>query len=140
MSDNLLNGRDFLPELTFSASRSSGPGGQHVNKVSTKVELRFRVMDSILLSEEEKELVIEKLAGRINKEGEIVLTSQRERTQLRNKEVVLEKFYILLTRALSRRKRRKPTKPSMAMKELRLKEKRDQAKKKESRGNICFDV
>ena len=125
--------RDFTGELHFSASRSSGPGGQHVNKVSTKMELRFHVASSALLSDAEKELIAEKLANRINTAGELVLVSQSERSQLQNREKVTEKFYTLLTRALTPRKKRTPTKPSRASKEERLEIKRQQSEKKERR-------
>ena len=125
-----LSYRNFEPELIFSASRSSGPGGQNVNKVSTKMELRFHVMNSLLLSQEEKDLILEKLAKRISQEGELRLVSQSERTQLKNKERVIEKFYDLLSKALMPRKKRKPTKPTAAAKEKRLEEKRMQAEKK----------
>ena len=122
--------RDFSSEFHFSASRSSGPGGQNVNKVSTKVELRFHVASSSLLSDEEKELLLEKLAKKINSQGELIIVSQTERSQIKNKEKVIGKFYALLTRALTPRKKRKPTKPSLASKEERLEEKRNQAEKK----------
>ncbi len=130
---NGLYERDFTGELNFSASRSSGPGGQHVNKVSTKMELRFHVASSALLSDDEKAVISEKLAARINMAGELVLVSQSERSQLQNKEKVLEKFYLLLVRALTPRKKRKPTKPSRASKEERLEVKRQQSEKKERR-------
>ena len=132
----MLNNRDFSCELHFSASRSSGPGGQNVNKVNTKVELRFHVASSTLLSDEEKILLIEKLVKKINSEGELILVSQTERSQMKNKEKVIEKFYSLLTRALTPRKKRKPTKPSQASKEERLEEKRMQAQKKERRRRV----
>lgn len=128
--------RDFTGELHFSASRSSGPGGQHVNKVNTKIELRFHVASSGLLSEAEKLLVAEKLASRINAAGELVLVSQSERSQLQNKEKVTGKFYLLLARALTPRKKRTLTKPSKASKEERLEEKRQQSEKKERRGQV----
>jgi len=130
-----LEERDFTCELHFSASRSSGPGGQHVNKVSTKMELRFHVVSSALLSEEEKVLIAEKLANRINAAGELVLVSQSERSQLQNKEKVTQKFYSLLLRALTPRKKRTPTKPSGASKEERLEIKRQLSEKKERRRN-----
>ena len=104
-----------------------------MNKVNTKVELRFHVLDSMLLSSEEKELIVEKLAKRINQDGELVLVSQSERTQLKNKEKVIEKFYQLLVRALTPQKKRKPTKPSLESIEKRLEEKRLQSEKKERR-------
>jgi ribosome-associated protein len=131
----ILNDRDFTNELHFSASRSSGPGGQNVNKVNTKVELRFSIPGSILLSDEEKELVMEKLKKKINSEGELILVSQAERSQLKNKEKVVGKFYILLSRALTPRKKRRPTKPSQASKEERLETKRKKAEKKDRRKN-----
>ncbi|MBC8314678.1 MAG: aminoacyl-tRNA hydrolase [Bacteroidales bacterium] len=136
MPIDILNSRDFSSEFSFSASRSSGPGGQHVNKVSTKVELRFDVKKSLLLTPEEKELILEKLVNKINQEGELVLVSQRSRTQLKNKEKVIEKFYELLTGALTPRKKRKPTKLSPEAKEKRLEEKRAQAEKKERRKKV----
>jgi len=133
MATDPINGRDFTPELVFSASRSSGPGGQNVNKVSTKMELRFHVTGSALLSAGEKELLMEKLGSRINKEGELVLVSQSGRSQLSNKEIVTGKFYDLLTKALTPRKKRKPTKPSLAAREKRLEDKRIRSEKKEQR-------
>jgi len=128
--------RNFLTELHFSASRSSGPGGQNVNKVSTRMELRFDVAGSLLLTDQEKELILEKLAARINSAGELIVVSQSERTQLQNKEKVIEKFYALITRALTPRKQRKPTRPSVASKEARLEEKRQQGEKKERRNRV----
>jgi ribosome-associated protein len=129
----MLNERDFSSELHFSASRSSGPGGQNVNKVNTKVELRFHIASSSLLSDEEKAMLLVKLEKKINNEGELIIVSQTERSQIKNKEKVIEKFYALLTRALTPRKKRKPTKPSLASKEERLESKRQQSEKKERR-------
>ncbi|MCX6276732.1 MAG: alternative ribosome rescue aminoacyl-tRNA hydrolase ArfB [Bacteroidetes bacterium] len=131
--DKNLSDRDFGREFKFSASRSSGPGGQNVNKVSTKMELRFHLASSALLSDAEKELIAEKLASRINAAGELALVSQSERSQLQNKEKVVEKFYLLLKRALTPRKNRKLTKPSRASKEERLEIKRQLSEKKERR-------
>ncbi len=125
--------RDFSNELHYSASRSSGPGGQNVNKVSSKVELRFHVASSVLLSDAEKEMIKEKLATRINAAGELILVSQVERSQLKNKERVTEKFYLLVSRALTPRKKRKATKPSAASREERLETKRRQSEKKARR-------
>jgi len=133
---SVISGRDFGPELVFAFSRSSGPGGQNVNKVSTKVELRFIVRESALLSDEEKTLLVSKLASRINRKGELHLVSQSERSQLKNKEVVIEKFYALLARALAPKKKRKRSRPSAASKEKRLETKRMTAQKKEQRSRI----
>jgi ribosome-associated protein len=128
--------RDFSNELHLSASRSSGPGGQHVNKVSTRMELRFHVPGSLLLTDAEKELILEKLANRINAAGELILVSQAERSQVQNREKVIEKFYTLITRALTLRKKRKPTQPSRASNEERLEEKRQQGEKKARRNKL----
>jgi ribosome-associated protein len=133
MLKDILKDRDFSSEFTFTASRSSGPGGQNVNKVSSKIELRFNVTESKLLTGEEKEIIQSKLASKINSEGEIILVAQSERSQLMNKEKVIEKFYLLIAKALTPVKKRKPTKPSKAAKEKRLEEKRMQAEKKDRR-------
>lgn len=130
MSEDPVRNRDFSPELVFTASRSSGPGGQHVNKVSTKVELRFHVLNSGLLSQDEKELILEKLPKKISRDGELILVSQSERTQLKNREKVTQKFYTLLRKVLTPRKQRKATKSSPEAKEKRMEEKRKQSEKK----------
>jgi ribosome-associated protein len=98
MQTTPLNNRDFQSEFQFSASRSGGPGGQNVNKVSSKVELRFNVLNSNLLDETEKKIIQEKLGSRINNNGELIMVSQSERSQLKNKEKVVERFYLLLSK------------------------------------------
>lgn len=133
MLSDILKGRDLSPEFTFTASRSSGPGGQHVNKVSTKIELRFNVKESAFLTAEEKEIILSKLANKINSESELILVAQSDRSQLKNKENAIEKFYALLAKALTPVKKRKPTKPSRAAREKRLEEKRIRSEKKERR-------
>jgi len=124
---------DLSSECIFAASRSSGPGGQNINKVNTKVELRFNITDSKILNDSEKELLLEKLASRINQEGLLILSSQSERSQLKNKEKVLEKLHKLVLNALKPKKKRKVSKPSQAAIENRLKEKHKNAEKKASR-------
>jgi ribosome-associated protein len=136
MFKDILQGRNFSPEFTFTATRSSGPGGQNVNKVSTKVELRFDVIGSALLSAEEKEIILLKLAKKINSEGELILIDQTDRSQLKNKEKVVDKFYTLLAKALTPVIKRKPTRPSRAAKEKRLEEKQIQSEKKERRKKV----
>lgn len=138
MDSNELISRDFSNEFEFSASRSGGPGGQNVNKVSTKIELRFNVNGSLLLSTEEKVLILSKLSNRVNKEGFLILISQSERSQLANKEKVIEKFYTILAKALTPIKKRKPTKPSKASKEKRLERKKINADKKSLRKHINY--
>lgn len=128
-----ISNLDFSPEWIFNASRSSGPGGQNVNKVSTKMELRFQIENSALLTDEEKLAVMTKLANQINNEGFLVLTCQTTRSQITNKELVIEKFYTLLTKALTPRKKRVPTKPSRGSKERKLKEKKITSQKKQFR-------
>lgn len=129
MNSEDLKNRNFGNELIFSTSRSSGPGGQNVNKVSTKVELRFNLVLTSAFSEEEKELILRKLKNKITKEGELVLVSQSERTQLMNKIVVTERFYDLVSKALTIQKKRRSTKPTLSSKIKRLEGKRN-------RGNI----
>ena len=128
--------RDFTPEFVFQAVRSSGPGGQNVNKVSSKVELRFNVKNSLLLNEEEKQIIEEKLVSRINKQDELVLVAQTDRSQLKNKEKVIEKFYSLLNKALMPAKPRFKTKPTRSSVEKRLESKRVQSKIKANRKDI----
>jgi ribosome-associated protein len=126
--------KDFSKEIVYRASRSGGAGGQNVNKVSTKVELSFDVLNSSVLSDEEKMVMMEKLSAKINQEGILKITSQTERTQLGNKEVVTEKFYKLLQKAFTKKKKRIPMKISKAAKEKRLADKKLQSQKKEERG------
>jgi ribosome-associated protein len=128
-----LRDRDFSNEFIFQATRSSGPGGQNVNKVSSKVELRFNVKESELLNEDEKIVLTEKLCNKINKEDELVLVAQTDRSQLKNKEIVIEKFYLLLEKALIPKKMRFKTKPTKGSVEKRLESKRVRASIKANR-------
>jgi len=125
--------QDFSREFHFSASRSSGPGGQNVNKVNTKVELRFDVLHSELLLEEEKKILLIRLVKKISSEGILIIVSQSDRSQLKNKEKTIEKFYALLKKSLTPKKKRKNTKPSVAAKEKRLEDKKMKAEKKARR-------
>ena len=125
MKPEELKIRNFESEFLFAASRSSGPGGQNVNKLSTKVELRFNVLSTNLLSEKEKQLIFQKLKNKINKEGELVLVSQSERTQLMNKQAVIEKFFRLISIALTIQPKRKATRATFSSKIKRLEEKKN---------------
>jgi len=125
--------KDILKEVQFSATRSGGAGGQNVNKVNTRVELRFSVSGSLLLSEDEKNLIYKKLASKINSEGEFILTAQAERTQYRNKQAVIERFINLLSEALKVEPPRLATKPTKASRIKRMSEKLKISQKKQNR-------
>ena len=122
--------RNFGSEFTFNATRSSGPGGQHVNKVSTRIELRFDIGASVLLTGEEKELIRSKLAGKISKDDILIIISQTERSQYDNKDKAIEKFYSLVSKALTPVKKRKKTAPTLASRIKRLDEKQLKSRKK----------
>ncbi|RNI23628.1 alternative ribosome rescue aminoacyl-tRNA hydrolase ArfB [Rufibacter latericius] len=124
---------DLTSELTFQTSRSSGPGGQNVNKVASRVEVWFSIENSALLTQEQKDLLLEKLAPRLNKEGFLHLASQEDRSQLANKELVVQKLYEVLEQALHRPKPRKKTRPSKAAVQKRLLSKQKQGQKKANR-------
>lgn len=123
----------LFSELVFKTSRSGGAGGQNVNKVSTKVEIVFDIAASQVLSEEEKALLLSKLAGKLTIEGKLRLVSQSERTQIGNKKVVLEKFRLMIGKAFIIPKKRKPTKVSKAAKERRLASKKRDSEIKQLR-------
>lgn len=117
-------------ECIFSASRSSGPGGQNVNKVNTRIELRFSITTSEIFSEKEKDKIRAKLKNRINSSDELVLFSEAKRSQLGNKVLVTEKFFALIEKSLTIQKKRVKTSPSASSKEKRLESKKIEAKKK----------
>lgn len=123
----------FLPEITFQTSRSSGPGGQNVNKVESRVELRWHLLDSHIISELYKRLLLEKLAGQLTTEGFLLVTAQDDRSQLRNKEIALARFYQLLQKSVRRPKPRRATRPSAGAVRQRLEGKKRQGEKKANR-------
>ncbi len=125
--------KDLIKECQFSFSRSTGPGGQHVNKVNTQVTLRFDVRRSELLEEKERMTIFHKLAAYISKDGILILSAQTHRSQLQNKEEVVVKFQRLIEKAFAARKIRKATKPSKAAVQKRLNEKKKQSQKKQLR-------
>ncbi|WP_210518140.1 alternative ribosome rescue aminoacyl-tRNA hydrolase ArfB [Hymenobacter terricola] len=126
----------FLPEITFQTSRSSGPGGQNVNKVESRVELRWHLMDSQVLTDLQKALILEKVANQLTAEGLLLITAQDDRSQLRNKEIALARFHALLLRSLRRPKPRKATRPNKAAVRKRLEGKKIQGEKKASRRKL----
>lgn len=133
MKPEELTGRNFEEEFTFTATRSSGPGGQNINKVNTRIELRFNVINSKILSEDEKQLILSRLATRINNDGELILFAQSERTQLMNKKAVARKFFNLIATALTVSPERVSTKPTLTSVSRRLGNKRIRGIRKRSR-------
>ncbi|SNR66821.1 ribosome-associated protein [Lutibacter agarilyticus] len=121
---------NLIKELSFKAVRSSGAGGQHVNKVSSKVELIFDLINSIELSSEEKELLQKNLYSKLTKEGVLLLNCDESRSQHKNKELVIDRFITLITNGLKVPKKRKATKPSKSSIRKRLDKKKKQAFKK----------
>jgi ribosome-associated protein len=120
-------------ELTFTASRSSGPGGQHVNKVSSRITLWFDLANSPSLSPEDKELIARRLGSRIGKDGILRVVSQSTRSQLSNRELAVERFIELLQSALNKLPPRKKTRVSKGAKERRLEEKKQRSSLKSER-------
>ncbi len=132
--------RNFESEFEFKTSRSGGKGGQNVNKVETKIEIIFDVINSALLNEAEKKKVLLKLKNRIDKNGVLRLTSQTERSQYMNKEKAIMKFYSLIEKAVKEEKPRTKTKPSKASKEKRIETKKKTSVKKVMRKFQLKDI
>ena len=109
-----MNIEKLIKELNFKATRSSGAGGQHVNKVSSKIELFFDLENSAEFSEEQKKLLLKNLVTRLTKENILLLTCDESRSQHKNKELVIKRFLEIITQGLIIPKKRKPTKPSKA--------------------------
>ncbi len=124
---------NLLKEVRFKASKSSGPGGQHVNKVSTRVSLIFNIVNSSFISQDEKEILLDKLRSRINSKGELTLHCEETPSQSQNKEIVSKRFLKLVKEALKPIKKRISMKPSKASKEKRLTEKKQLGEKKSLR-------
>jgi len=136
MSEFIVNIPDLSSEFQFLTSRSSGPGGQNVNKVNSKVELRFDIPNSSLLTDEQKEILLKKLSTKITSEGILSVVSQRDRSQLSNKEDAIEKLYLLISKALKPVIRRKKTKPTKSSVERRLTGKRIKSEIKQNRQKL----
>ncbi len=137
-----INEQVSIPEqeLHFTASHSSGPGGQNVNKVSSRVTLWFDVGDSPSLTPEQKDLIIRRLRNRINKDGVLRIDSQQTRSQAANRELAVERFSELMQGALRRVPTRKKTRVSRAAKLRRLQEKKKRSTmKKERSRKVSFE-
>ena len=127
---------DFVippPELDIRTSRSSGAGGQHVNKTSSRVEIIWNIRDSRALSEEQREVLLQRLASRISSDGTVRVVSSETRSQLRNRERAQERLAELINKALTPRKRRKPTRRPKRADEARLASKKLHSRKKRER-------
>ena len=124
---------EVIRELKFKAIRSSGSGGQHVNKVASKVELQFNIQTSNQFTEDQKEQLLSKLKSKLTKDGILILQCGETRSQHKNKTIVINRFINLISNALNVEIKRKPTKIPKHIKVKRLKTKRHQAEKKTNR-------
>jgi len=131
-----INKESLQKEVKYKTSRSGGKGGQNVNKVSSKVELLFSIDNSLLFDDEEKQLLKDKLQSRFNKDGDIQVICDEERSQYLNKEKAVDRLINLLINALKKPKIRKASKVSKAAKAARLEQKRITSAKKEGRRGV----
>ena len=129
----------LLRELSFRTSRSSGPGGQHVNKTESRVELIWNLKETACLDDGQKALLKKRLEHRLTEDGVLILASERYRSQHRNREDVSDRFRELVRASLVPVKKRRPTKPTKGSKQKRLNEKTRRGKIKATRGKVTQD-
>jgi ribosome-associated protein len=122
-----------MAELSFRFATSSGPGGQHANRSATRAVLLFDVAQSPSLTDEVRERLLAKLATRLDKEGVLQVSVQDSRSQVQNREMAIERFQGMLAKALQKRKTRRKTKPSKAVREARLAGKKKRSQRKQDR-------
>lgn len=136
-----FNHEKLISECKFKTSKSSGAGGQHVNKVETRVTILFDVKNSEVLNEEQKELILKQISSKLNKDGILQISSQKYKSQYKNKENVKLKLISLLEKSLKPKKKRKKTKISKAAKLKRLNNKKfvSELKKSRSKPKIILD-
>lgn len=130
-----MNSKAIIQELQFKAVRSSGAGGQHVNKVASKIELFFDVTNSSAISDDEKTLILKNLKSKLTKDNVLILSCDESRSQHKNKELVIEKFLTLIVNSLKIPKKRKATKPTKSSIDKRIEKKKNLALKKALRKN-----
>jgi ribosome-associated protein len=123
------------PEIEFTTARSSGPGGQNVNKVNSKVILKVDIVGSRILSEDQKAIILRRLASYMTNDGVLVIHSQQDRSQHQNKQLAIEKLDALLVKAFTEKKKRRATKATKASKERRLSGKKKRSETKKFRRN-----
>ncbi len=134
-----MNAENLTKELNFKAIRSSGAGGQHVNKVSSKIVLTFDVINSVNLTDEEKEILLKNIKTRLSKESILTLNCDESRSQHKNKEIAIKRFLELIKNGLKVQKPRKKTKQSRASIRKRLEKKSRHALKKSNRKKPSID-
>lgn len=131
--NQIINEGLLVPELEFKLSRSSGPGGQHVNKTNTKVSLIFNVGNSTVLDDEKKAILNTILSNKLDNQGNLIIHAQEKRSQIQNKGIAIRKFHDLIRKAFEKKKIRKASKPSKSAIEKRISDKKALSQKKKER-------